>query len=80
MAAHYARDTAMKCGFCGYDFDPSEAEIACGGCPLVKGCHLVRCPCCSYEMPPEAKLIGWLRSLKAQLQVQEIKDVKESTK
>lgn len=70
----------MKCGFCGYDFDPSEAESACGGCPLVKGCHLVRCPRCSYEMPPEAKLISWLRSLKAQLQVHEIKDAKESIK
>jgi hypothetical protein len=70
----------MKCGFCGYDFDPSEAETACGNCPLVKGCHLVRCPRCNYEMPPEAKLISWLRSLKAQLQVHEIKDAKESIK
>jgi len=70
----------MKCGFCGYDFDPSEAESACGGCPLAKGCHLMRCPRCGYEMPPEAKLIGWLRSLKAQLQVHEIKDAKESIK
>jgi hypothetical protein len=70
----------MKCGFCGYDFDPSEAGTACGNCPLVKGCHLVRCPRCNYEMPPEAKLISWLRGLKARTQAREIKDPKESVK
>ena len=80
MAAHHSWYTAMKCGFCGNDFDPSEAETACGSCPLVKGCHLVRCPYCSYEMPPESRLISWLRNLKAQLQVHKIKDAKEFTK
>ena len=54
----------MKCGFCGGEFNPEEAETACGSCPLVKGCHLVRCPHCGYEMPPEAKLITLLRNLK----------------
>lgn len=54
----------MKCGFCGYEFDPAQANSACGRCPLVKGCHLVRCPRCGYEMPPEAKLIRWLSGLK----------------
>lgn len=54
----------MKCGFCGGEFNPAEAETACGSCPLVKGCHLVRCPRCGYEMPPEAKLITLLRNLK----------------
>jgi len=70
----------MKCGFCRYEFDISEAETACGNCPLVKGCHLVRCPRCGYEMPPEARLISWLRRLKVKLQTHEIKDSKESTK
>ena len=54
----------MKCGFCGGEFRPEEAGTACGGCPLVKGCHLIRCPYCGYEMPPEAKLITLLRNLK----------------
>ncbi len=54
----------MKCGFCGYEFEPSDAQSACNGCPLVPGCHLLRCPRCGYEMPPEAKLIGWLRKLR----------------
>jgi hypothetical protein len=54
----------MKCGFCGYEFDPADAESACAGCPLVGDCHLIRCPRCGYEMPPEAKLVGWLRRLR----------------
>lgn len=54
----------MKCGFCGNEFDPAQANMACGSCPLVKGCHLVRCPRCGYEMPPEAKLVRWLNGLK----------------
>ena len=54
----------MKCGYCGHEFGPEEAGTACGSCPLVKGCHLVRCPRCGYEMPPEARLITWLSDLK----------------
>jgi len=53
----------MKCGFCGYEFNSEEAETACRSCPLVKGCRLVRCPQCGYEMPPEPKLVAWLRKL-----------------
>ncbi|MFZ0546806.1 MAG: hypothetical protein WAM60_15275 [Candidatus Promineifilaceae bacterium] len=53
----------MKCGFCALEFDPSESDFACKSCPLVKGCHLVRCPRCGYEMPPEAKAVAWFRQL-----------------
>ena len=53
----------MKCSFCDFEFDQSQAASACGSCPLMKGCHLVRCPRCGYEMPPEAKLVVWLREL-----------------
>jgi rubredoxin len=54
----------MRCSFCGYEFDPDEAESACGSCPMTKGCHLVRCPHCGYEMPPEARLVKWIRKLR----------------
>jgi len=54
----------MRCGFCGYDLDPDKAESACGSCPVAKGCHLVRCPRCGYEMPPEARLVKWIRKLR----------------
>jgi uncharacterized C2H2 Zn-finger protein len=52
---------------CAYEFDPETAEIACGGCPLVKGCHLVRCPRCGYEMPPEAVLVRWVKKLRTHI-------------
>lgn len=53
----------MRCDFCGHEFDPGDAEAACAGCPLAGDCHLIRCPRCGYEMPPEAKLVTWLRRL-----------------
>ncbi len=52
------------CGFCGFEFDPNQAETACTACPLSRGCHLVCCPRCGYQMPPEARLVGWLRNLR----------------
>jgi len=55
----------MKCSFCGHEFSSGEAETACRSCPLVKGCHLIRCPQCGFEMPPEPKLIAWLRKFGA---------------
>lgn len=54
----------MKCGFCGSFFDPQEAETLCSGCPVVRDCHLIRCPRCGYETPPEPKLLRWLRSFR----------------
>jgi hypothetical protein len=60
----------MRCGFCDYAFDPADAETACTGCPLVGDCHLIRCPRCGYEMPPEAKLVGWLRRLRKRWQLE----------
>ena len=54
----------MRCGFCGHEFDASDAQSSCAACPVAGGCHMVRCPRCGYEMPPEAKLIRWLRTLR----------------
>lgn len=54
----------MKCGMCGYEFEAEEAERSCGGCPLVRGCGLVRCPRCGYEMPPEAVVVRWVRKIR----------------
>jgi hypothetical protein len=54
-----------RCDFCGHRFELDEAESACTSCPLSGGCHLIRCPRCGYEMPPESKLVGWARRLSA---------------
>lgn len=69
----------MRCGFCGYEFDPALAEAACGGCPVAGRCHLVRCPRCSYEMPPEAKLVSWLRGLRKWWQSKNVTSIEESS-
>ncbi len=53
----------MRCGFCGYLFEAADSAAACAGCPVVGDCHLIRCPRCGYEMPPEAKLVGWVRRM-----------------
>lgn len=58
----------MKCGLCGYEFNVGEAQVACAVCPLVGHCGLVHCPRCGYEMPPEARLVGWLRRLRERYQ------------
>ena len=54
----------MRCDFCGYEFDPADAESTCAGCPLAGHCNHIRCPRCGYEMAPEAKLVRWLRGLR----------------
>ncbi len=50
----------MKCSLCGFKFSQDEVETICKGCPLAKGCKLVRCPNCGYETPITPK---WLRRL-----------------
>jgi hypothetical protein len=39
----------MTCPMCGTRFDPA-AHVACQACPLNRGCQLVCCPQCGYEM------------------------------
>lgn len=51
----------MKCGMCGRRFHDQEAIQTCTSCPIVSNCGLVRCPYCGYEMPPEPKLVQWLK-------------------
>lgn len=38
----------ITCTMCGQAFDPAQA-VACQGCPLQRGCQLVRCPACGFE-------------------------------
>jgi hypothetical protein len=40
----------VTCSFCGNRFDPAAAQTACQACPLQRGCRLVRCPACGFEM------------------------------
>ena len=51
----------MKCSLCGYEFNEEQALSACKSCAIMKGCKLIRCPNCNFEMPAEPK---WLKSFR----------------
>ena len=51
----------MKCSLCGFVFKEDQAQAACGNCPLMKGCKLLKFPNCGFETPPEPK---WEKHLK----------------
>jgi len=65
----------MRCGLCGYEFDATDAQRA--SCPVAGHCGLIRCPRCGYEMPPEAKLLGWLRRLAERRRRHEVEEVRK---
>jgi len=50
----------VKCTLCGYEFNEKDAERACKGCPVAKGCALLKCPNCGFEMAAEPR---WLKNL-----------------
>lgn len=41
----------MKCGLCGNEFDETSGKASCPSCPVSRGCNLLKCPNCGYEMP-----------------------------
>jgi hypothetical protein len=51
----------MRCAFCGHEFSEEEAIQGCGGCPVGKGCQMLKCPRCNYEIPAEP---AWIKKLK----------------
>ena len=52
----------MKCSFCGYKFKQKQANLACKGCFMAKGCKLIRCPNCGFETAPEPEWISLVRN------------------
>lgn len=52
----------MKCPMCSKEFNEAQAEKACTGCPMNKGCKLIRCPNCGYEIPEEPASLKFLKN------------------
>lgn len=52
----------MKCALCGCEFDESRSDHACKGCPMTRGCGLIRCPNCGFETTPEPRWVRYLKS------------------
>jgi len=44
----------LTCPLCGHDFEAGE-QAACQACPMHKGCNLVCCPACGYQMVDERR-------------------------
>ncbi len=60
-------ERAVRCDFCGFEFDPSCSQQSCSGCPVSRGCARIVCPRCGYQMLPEATLVGFMKSIKEKL-------------
>ena len=52
----------MKCPLCGFKFQEEDGRVACRGCPLAGGCHMLKCPNCGYDVPIEPRLIKALKA------------------
>jgi len=57
--AQKSQPEPMTCEMCGYRFDPAQ-NVACGSCPMHRGCALVCCPACGYSSvdPRRSRLVG----------------------
>lgn len=55
-----------RCPLCGHGFETGES-LACGSCPMARGCKAICCPSCSYSwVEPRHSPVGrwlarWLR-------------------
>ena len=49
---------AYECPLCGTDFEHADCR---GGCPMSKGCAMVRCPRCGYEFVESGKITDMLK-------------------
>jgi rubredoxin len=61
----------MKCSLCGYEFNEKEAEGTCKNCPIMKGCRLIKCPNCGFEIPAQEP--KWLKYFKKERKTNENK-------
>jgi hypothetical protein len=49
-----------NCPLCGLDF---SGEACHSSCPMSRGCRMVKCPRCSYEMVDEGIVANFVRGL-----------------
>lgn len=45
----------IKCSLCGLQFTEEEAHSSCSKCSFFKGCKLIKCPNCGFELALEPK-------------------------
>lgn len=52
----------IECPMCSHRFEEAEGVACCESCPLGKGCNLLKCPRCGYEIPREPRLVKAIRN------------------
>lgn len=52
----------IKCSFCQHEFNESESQANCAGCPMSKACNKSKCPNCGYEILKEPGLITFIKN------------------
>jgi hypothetical protein len=60
MTAARLADEWTTCALCGARYALAEGRACRPGCPLGRGCDLLRCPFCGYETPAPTPLTRWL--------------------
>ena len=43
----------IKCSLCGLQFTEEDAHSTCSRCSFFKGCRLIKCPNCGFELALE---------------------------
>ena len=51
---------AVTCPLCGTQYGEAEGRACHAGCPIERGCQLLACPHCGYEVPAPTRLTRWL--------------------
>jgi hypothetical protein len=55
-----APEPTLRCALCGARYTAAQGRTCPDGCPLQRGCKLLRCPRCGYETPAPTRLTRWL--------------------
>ena len=46
----------IVCPLCGTHYSETEGRVCHSACPLQRGCQLLGCPACGYEVPAPTRL------------------------
>ena len=53
-------ESQVTCPLCGTRYSETEGRVCYSGCPLQRGCQLLSCPACGYEIPAPTRITRWL--------------------
>jgi len=54
------QDAVLTCALCGATYTEAEGRACHRACALARGCVLLACPRCGYEVPGPTRVTRWL--------------------